>query len=255
MCLILFSYNNHPKYKLILASNRDEFYDRPTCQLGFWNENQSILAGRDEKNNGTWLGVTQNWKLSCITNFRDPSTLKYNVPSRGLLVSDFLENEETPYDYLEKIRRSGVAYNGFNLITGDRFGLYYYTNMNKDVVRIEPGIHGLCNQFLNTPWPKVTNGKIEFERLISGQTDIPVEDIFNLLRDATCPPDYELPETGVGIVWERILAPVFINSETYGTRASSIILIDKNDRMTFIERTFIKTAQGTIDVDTVEYVL
>lgn len=253
MCLILFSYNHHPDYKLILASNRDEFYDRPTKKLSFWQDNQAILAGRDEKNNGTWLGMTDNWKLSCITNFRDPASLKNNAPSRGLLVSDFLNNKESPFDYLENVRKSGVSYNGYNLIVGNRHELCYYSNMNHRVSRIEPGVHGLCNQFLNTPWPKVTNGKRDFQRLIDGKNEIPVEEIFNLLRDATCPPDHELPETGVGIVWERILAPVFINSETYGTRSSSIILIDKNDRVTFMERTFIKKSFDVFDVDTVEY--
>lgn len=253
MCLILFSYNSHPHYKLILASNRDEFYERPTKKLDKWGENDNILAGQDKMNSGTWLGVTADWKVSAITNYRDLSKIKDSAPSRGLLVRNFLENNESPINYLKKISISAADYNGFNLIVGDKNGLYYFSNTKNKIEKVEPGTHGLSNHFLNTPWPKLKNGKKEFERIIGKDKDIPVDKIFKLLNDVSIPPDDELPDTGIGIEWERMLAPIFIKSEIYGTRASSIIMIDNNDRITFIEKSFIKTDSGKFETNTITF--
>lgn len=253
MCLILFSNNNHPHYKLILASNRDEFYDRPTEKAHWWGENKTILAGLDKKSNGTWLGVSGAGRLSAVTNFRAPTALKSNAPSRGVLVSGFLEAECTPSDYLDTIRDSGERYSGFNLLAGDMDSLYYYSNMNNQVGKIEPGYHGLCNSFLNTPWPKLKNGLSMFQRAVEGKKNIPVDEIFTILGDTTLPHDNSLPETGVGITWERILAPIFINSDVYGTRSSAIITVDHDSNLTFIERTFDKTGPDSFETETVEF--
>ena len=247
MCLILFSYNNHPQYKLILASNRDEFYERPTKQLHKWGKSGNIIAGQDKMNNGTWLGVTADRKISAITNYRDLSNIKDNAPSRGLLVSNFLENNESPTNYLKKISHSASDYNGYNLLVGDKYGMYYFSNIENKIEKIEPGIHGLSNRFFNTPWPKVENGKKEFERIIGQEKEIPIDEIFKLLNDSAKPPDNELPDTGVGMEWERVLAPIFIKTEVYGTRASSIITIDNNDQITFIEKSYLKTASGKFE--------
>ena len=251
MCLILFSYNSHPHYKLILASNRDEFYERPTKQLCKWGKNEKILAGQDMMNKGTWLGVGADWKISAITNYRDLSNVKENAPSRGPLVSNFLENTDLPLKYLKKISKSAFIYNGYNLIVGDKNGMYYFSNIENKIEKIEPGVHGLSNRFLNTPWPKVENGKKEFEQIIGEDKEIPTDEIFKLLSSINQPPDNELPNTGVGIEWERILAPIFIKTEAYGTRASSIITVDKNDQITFIEKTYLKTDSGELKTKTV----
>ncbi len=252
MCLILFSYNSHPHYKLILASNRDEFYERPTKQLHKWAD-KNILAGQDKMNKGTWLGINPNWKLAAITNYRDLSNIKDQAPSRGLLVSNFLENDESPTNYLEKTSNSASDFNGYNLLVGDKTGLYYFSNIENKIEKIEPGIHGLSNRFLNTPWPKVENGKKEFEQIIGQDEEIPIDKIFKLLNDTTKPQDNELPDTGVGMEWERVLAPIFIKSEIYGTRASSIVLIDHNDQITFIEKSFIRTNSGEFKTKTVTF--
>jgi len=252
MCLILFSYNHHPHYKLILASNRDEFYERPTEKLHMWAD-KNILAGQDKMNNGTWLGISQDWKLSAITNYRNLSNIKENAPSRGLLVRNFLENNENPMGYLNKISNSASDYNGYNLLVGDKTGLYYFSNIENRIEKIKPGVHGLSNHFLNTPWPKVKNGKKEFERIIGKVKEIPIDEIFKLLNDSTLAPENELPDTGVGIEWERVLAPIFIKTETYGTRASSIITIDHNDHITFIEKSYLKTNSGKFETSTVRF--
>jgi len=252
MCLILFSYNSHPHYKLILASNRDEFYERPTKQLHKWAD-KNILAGQDKMNNGTWLGLTADWKLAAITNYRDLSNIKDNAPSRGLLVSNFLENNDSPTNYLNKISTSASDYNGYNLLVGDKNGMYYFSNIENKIEKIKPGVHGLSNRFLNTPWPKVENGKKEFERIIGLGKEIPIDEIFKLLSDTTQAPDEELPDTGVGIEWERVLAPIFIKTEAYGTRASSIILIDDNDQITLIEKSYLKINSGEFKTKTVRF--
>ena len=213
MCLILFSYKQHPHYKLILASNRDEFYERPTKALHRWGDSKSILAGQDKMNKGTWLGITPNWKISAITNYRDLSKIKDNTPSRGLLVSNFLEDNEHPTEYLQKISKLAVDYNGYNLIVGDKTGMFYFSNIKNKIEQIKPGIHGLSNRFLNSPWPKLEKGKRTFEQIIQGKKELPIDEIFRLLNDNSLPPDSELPDTGVGIEWERILAPIFIKTE------------------------------------------
>ncbi len=249
MCLILFSYNNHPRYRIILASNRDEFYNRPTRQLDFWDNSAMILAGQDEKDKGTWLGVTPTGKISGITNFRSPNALKDKAPSRGWLVSDYLSGDKTPKEYLEKIMKFGKNYNGFNLLAGDLNSMYYYSNMGEEVQEIKPGLYGLSNAFLDTPWPKITKGKVGLEKIISDGNDLSLEKVFSLLNDKAIPHDNDLPETGVGLEWERMLSPIFIESDIYGTRASTIITIDGNCNIDVVEKTFTRTGPGSFETD------
>ena len=237
MCLILFSYNSHPDYKLILASNRDEFYNRPTEQAAFWGESGNILAGRDVKGGGTWLGVSREGKIAAITNYRDLEAVKNDAPSRGLLVSQYLQGDQKPGDYLSEISRQGQVYSGFNLLAGDLKELYYYSNMGGRLKRLTPGIYGLSNHLLDTPWPKVLKGK-EGIQAVTRQADFDLNAVFDLLADPLSPMDNELPETGVGLEWERILSPLFIRSDIYGTRCSTVITIDYDSKVEFIERTF-----------------
>lgn len=253
MCLILFSYDIHPRYKLVLASNRDEFYSRPTKQLHFWEDtvHEKILAGRDEQDKGTWLGVTATGRFSAITNFRSMSHVKSGAPSRGLLVSNYLSGSKSPHEYLEDIKTSGHLYSGFNLLVGDRNTLYYYSNINNEIVKVEPGIHGLSNAFLDTPWPKIRKGKAGIKQLVSGEGELFHDKLFELMADSEYPPESELPDTGVGEEWERILSPLFIESDVYGTRATTIITIDNNLCMNVIEKTFKKGGNGITARDTV----
>lgn len=250
MCLILISYDMHPEYRLILAANRDEYYNRPTRPLGFWNTNPDILAGKDLRGKGTWLGVTKSGRLSAITNYRDPLSLKDNAPSRGKLLTDFLKGTTTPKENMEHIKRVGHKYNGFNLIAGDISDLYYYSNMEQLVKKIEPGLYGVSNHLLDTPWPKVEKAKALFENIVTVNSNIDPEALFIVLEDNTVPADDQLPDTGVGINWERRLSSIFIKSKTYGTRSSSIILYDRKGHITFIERTFIPSEGKNLKYNT-----
>jgi uncharacterized protein with NRDE domain len=245
MCLILVSYDQHPDYLLIFAANRDEFYNRPTLPLAFWEDKPAIIAGRDMKSRGTWLGVRRSGRFAAVTNYRDPSHYLPHAPSRGALVSDFLTSSESARTYLKKIATVGQDYNGFNLLIGDRSGLWYYSNRGNDIQKLEPGLLGISNHLIETPWPKVKKGKARLQDLVLTPEDIDPEDLFHILADRSVPPDDSLPQTGVGIEWERILSPLFITSKDYGTRSSSVLLIKRNGRVTFVERSFKPEANGT----------
>ncbi len=237
MCLILFSYNNHPKYKMILAANRDEFYARPTVPAHFWEDDEHILAGKDLEAGGTWLGVTKEKRLCVITNYRDLNNIKPNAPSRGQLVSDFLKQSAPAKDYLNEVAQNGHGYNGFNLICDDGIDMYYYGNYQKGVHKITPGLHGLSNALLNTPWPKVQRGISKLEEVIKSN-QIEEAALFDILYDDIKAPDNQLPDTGVGYEKEKMLSPMFIKSNNYGSRCSTIVLIAHDGTVSFAERTY-----------------
>lgn len=237
MCLILFSYNQHPDYHLILAANRDEFFDRPAKPLDFWKDNPSVLAGKDLVGGGTWLGITRSLRYAAITNFRDPLDHKKKAPTRGGLVRNFLCGQLSPENYIQQIQHTGQQYNGFNLLVGEKDRLWYYSNRSSAALNVTSGFHGLSNHLLNTPWPKVIQGKAKLKPVFS-RTEIDIQATFQVLGDRSCPPADQLPDTGVGQRWEKILAPIWIDSAIYGTRCSSLLTIKRSGEVMFAERTF-----------------
>ena len=253
MCLILFSYKLHADYRLILAANRDEFYNRPTASLDYWSDHPEVLAGRDLKGNGTWLGITRSGRIAAITNYREPTAHMENAPSRGILIRDFLTGNSSAEHYLKAVSKKSEAYNGFNLIAGDPSGLYYYSNRATRVRQLRPGLYGISNHLLNTAWPKIQKGKGLLKGQLSGREKIDIEKIWGILADRSLPADKALPDTGVGLQWERILAPLFISSPDYGTRSSSIVLMEYSGQITFMERTFANAAKAAGDGETVTY--
>ena len=246
MCLILFAYEAHSKYSLILGVNRDEYYARPTLQANFWEEAPNVLAGKDLVETGTWLGVTRQGRLAALTNYRDPFSIKENARSRGLLVRDYLCSLEEPSEYLTRVHKEREEYNGFNLLLLNNNYLWYYSNREGQVQQVAPGVHGLSNHLLNTPWPKVVGGKQALLELVDRREEVMVDGLFDLLANRRQAKDEELPSTGVSLEWERILLPVFIQSEDYGTRSSTVILIDRCGHVLFCERTFIKGSRQTV---------
>ncbi len=237
MCLIFLAINDHPTYKLIVAANRDEFYERKTAPAHFWEEYPNILGGRDLEASGTWMAVSKQGKVSMVTNYRDTHNINPKAPSRGQLVSDFLLNGEKPGEYLSRVELKSKAYNGFNLVVGSADELHYYSNYKRKSEKIMPGLHGLSNHLLDTPWPKVTSG-IEKMKLELASKDIDPVKLFNLLYDDRTAADEKLPDTGVGIERERMLSSIFIKSPTYGTRCSTVILIDHRNTVVFSERVY-----------------
>ncbi len=238
MCLLFIAYKSHPRYPLILAANRDEFYERPTKAAAFWENRPDVLAGRDLKGGGTWLGITRGGRIAAITNFRDLEALKVDAPSRGHLVGDYLLGNVEPEEYLRDLRDRAGAYSGFNIVVGKVDELYYFSNMDGTILKIPEGSHGLSNHFLDTPWPKVELGKELMRPVLSKEEEPSFEAIFDVLADRSQPDDSILPDTGIGLEWERILSPIFVETKGYGTRSSTIIMVKRGGGATFIERVF-----------------
>jgi uncharacterized protein with NRDE domain len=247
MCVILLAHQAYAEYPLVLAANRDEFYARPTAQAHFWPDAEDVLAGRDLERGGTWLGVTRGGRIAAVTNYREPEKKIKDAPSRGHLVSDFLAGSEGAQQYLAKLSRRASPYNGFNLIVGAEGKLCYFSNRGGHPREIPAGVHGLSNHLLDTPWPKVERGRAQLARLIEGRA-FSVEDIFEVLADDARAQDEVLPQTGVGLELERMLSPLFIRSEVYGTRSSTVVLFNRHREVTFIERTFAHETGGMRDV-------
>jgi uncharacterized protein with NRDE domain len=237
MCLIFIALKNHSRYKLIVAANRDEFYDRPTAAASFWKDHPEILGGRDLVASGTWLGMTRSGKICMVTNFRDLRNIIPNAPTRGKLVTDFLLEKTAAEEYLEKLEARAKKYNGFSLIAGTVDSLYYLSNYKEGIILLNSGLFGLSNHLLETPWPKVERGKAEIQIVMKSPVIHPT-DLFQILSDQTISADEQLPETGVGLELERALSAAFIKSSGYGTRCSTVILVDYNNHVSFHERVY-----------------
>ena len=237
MCLLFISLQQHPKYKLILAGNRDEFYNRRTAPAQFWNDHPNVLGGRDLEAGGTWLALSKAGKMATVTNYRDPQNIDPHAPSRGHLVSDFLIDPREASAYLQAVSTNGKRYNGFNLILGSADELWYYSNYKPGIEKLSPGFYGLSNHLLDTSWPKVLRGK-ERVRPILAQSEIDPEELFKVLYDDQRAPDDVLPTTGLPLERERALSSMFIKTEGYGSRCSTVILIDQDNNVTFSERVY-----------------
>ena len=236
MCLILFAYQQHADYPLIMLSNRDEFFSRPTQAAHFWPDFPDIFAGRDSEAQGTWLGINKNGRIAAVTNFREAIPDPGHRLSRGELTTEFLRGNENATSYLQNIDNKQHRYAGFNLLIGTTEQLYYYSNRRRLIQQLPIGIHGLSNSLLNSPWPKVDSGKAALEQQIQ---QLDRQALIDILLDTQQPDDVLLPNTGVGVEAERMLGSRFIHSEHYGTRAASLVLIDNNGNIDFIEQTFL----------------
>jgi len=237
MCLILFAYKTDPDYHLQLLANRDEFYARPAALADWWEDAPQLLAGRDLERGGSWLGVTRQGRFAALTNYRDRVERDHSSGrSRGALVRDYLLGSLGPADYLNRVAEDGGAYNGFNLLAGDQQQLCYYSNRQGQIRSLEPGLYGLSNSLLDTPWPKVLRGKSALGSALLRSAG--EEELLRLLTDREPVADRELPDTGFGIEWERLLAPLFIAGERYGTRCSTLVKIGHDGRILLRERSF-----------------
>lgn len=237
MCTLLLALQAHPRYPLVLAANRDEYYQRPTAPAAFWDDAPQLFAGRDLVHGGTWLGITAAGRISALTNYREPADLARHGPSRGRLVSGFLKGGGCAEEYVACLRNSEAPFGGYNLLMGDKDDLCCYSSKTGRILPVTPGIHGLSNHLLDTPWPKVTRGKDALASLLAAGA-CSNDDLFAILADRTHPPDDQLPDTGVGIEMERLLAPIFVAGERYGTRCSSVLVVDSDWQASFVERSF-----------------
>lgn len=238
MCLVLLAVKAHPRYPLVVAANRDEFHVRPSGAAGFWEEAPDVLAGRDLEKGGTWFGITRGGRLATLTNVRDPRSIRQDAPSRGALVSGYLVGKATPWEWLGDVARNAARYNPFNLVAGVGADLLVLESPTGRIAPLPPGVRGISNALVDTPWPKVTRKKAELSRLLPAAEDLDPESLLALLYDRERAPNDELPDTGVGLEKERALSAPFIVSERYGTRSSTVLLLEAGGRARMVERSF-----------------
>jgi uncharacterized protein with NRDE domain len=238
MCLILLAVDSHPRYSLVVAANRDEYYARPTRPLQQWPEAPQLWAGQDLNAGGTWLGLTRSGRFAAVTNARD-----IEVPtqprSRGRLPLDFLQGDTTPADYARRVAQDGAHYAGFNLLVGDPTGMYYCSNGEpamRGPRRLEPGIYGVANASLDSPWPKVESGKADLRALLEN-AELAPQALLDLIKT---PADTAMPLAGLSMeaTTEYLQATRFISSTTYGTRASTALLVERNGAVALWEQNF-----------------
>jgi uncharacterized protein with NRDE domain len=238
MCLLVVAWKSHPRYRLVVAGNRDEFHDRPTAALDWWDDEPDLLAGRDLRAGGTWLGLARAGRVGIVTNFRDGNGAPATAPSRGRLVPDFLRSDRSAAEFLDALRPLAPGYAGFNLLLGDALGLHYFTNVGGDTPRaLEPGLYGLSNHRLDEPWPKLVRTRARFESLLRDADPEPSA-LLDLLADRT-PAEYEAPpDRGLPPDLESALSAPFVRHERYGTRSSTAVLVGQDGRTTVVERRF-----------------
>lgn len=235
MCLILFAWQQHPDYPLLVAANRDEYHQRAAEAAHFWPEHPQLLAGRDVQAGGTWMGINRDGDFAAVTNYREPG-LTTGERSRGELPRDFLLSTKSPGEWLQELQGRGQEYGGFNILAMRNGELGWYSNQGDRPQILAPGIYGVSNGLLDDPWPKVIHGKELLATIIKQGPE--TEACMNLLQDRSVPKDEALPDTGVGVEFERLLGPRFILSEGYGTRASTVLRMATNGSLEYVEQSY-----------------
>ena len=247
MCLIAFAYRAHPDYPLLLVANRDEFYSRDSLPIRWWPESPQLLAGRDLQAGGSWLGVTRGGRLAAVTNVRSGRPQAGPKHSRGDLVTGFLNNRDPARTWCHRLAEDAAEFGAFNLLLYDGQEMLFASNVPQfDYRPVEPGIHGLSNAALDTPWPKLGLATDAMRDWIAGGLEND-QALLRAMHDPDPAPDAQLPDTGVGLELERMLSPPFIHSATYGTHCTSLIRLAHTGEVSFRELRFDASAEPTED--------
>ena len=249
MCLILIGWQSHPDFPLVIAANRDEFYTRRTRPAAWWGQSVSILAGRDEEAGGTWLGINRRGRVAMLTNVRAPQERNTRAPSRGLLVLSALQSVGPLSQWVKETARASQSFNGFNLLAGEPLPvpalgidaqMLYLSNRGPGSAEeprvLTPGIYGLSNGLLDTPWPKLTRAVAAFACQLANRID--TDALLNIMANREVARDAELPHTGVPLDWERALSAIQIRAKGYGTRSTTILTVRRDGTVHFLERAF-----------------
>ena len=237
MCLLVIAYRVHPRLPIVIAANRDELYARPSAALQVWPDEPDICAGRDLVQGGTWLGVTRSGRFAALTNFRQGAP-QAGARSRGEVVLDYLRAPFSPEQYAAQLAGHAEQFAGFSAIFGDfEHDPHYFSNRGNAGQRLPPGLYGLSNQWLDVPWPKLTRAKQRIAALLAAE-HVSAEQVCGVMEDRGLPSDAQLPDTGIGVERERMLAPIFVAGEHYGTRAVTAVLVDAQGRALLYERSY-----------------
>lgn len=240
MCLLVLAWQVHPRYRLIVAANRDEYHERPTAAMAEWPSPDGIVAGRDLRAGGTWLAVDKGRRFGVVTNFRDLQRPAAGAPSRGHLIPTYLRNPAGAGAYLRELEPDARTYSGFNLLLMDTDSLWYASNRaERFATALAPGIYGLSNELLDTPWPKLQRVRRCFDPLVRQADAVSKSDLLAMLADSTqASLNEQLPSTGLSPEWERMLSSPFIRHERYGTRCSTLVLLEHTGAVALTERRF-----------------
>jgi uncharacterized protein with NRDE domain len=240
MCLILIAHRADPRYRLVVAANRDEFFRRPTAAADYWSDAPHVLGGRDLEKGGTWLGVATDGRWAAVTNFRDGTSPEPGTRSRGGLVAGYIRGSTGAQAYVASMEHSAHEYHGFNLLAGDGAGVHYLSNKDDGPMMLAPGVYGLSNHLLDSSWPKVERGKLALREALAetAKPDRLIETLLAALSDRSIAEARALPSTGISKDWEKRLSAAFIGAPGYGTRASTVLLIDHDVEVHFRERSF-----------------
>lgn len=236
MCLLVLARHRHPDYPLVVVANRDEYHAREAERAHWWSGRPSMLAGRDCRAGGAWMGVDTRGRWAAVTNYRD-GNYEPAPRSRGDLVTGFLKGAMEPREYLESVSERADEYAGFSLLAGDARRLYCYSNRSRNISAVGDGIHTLSNHLLDTPWPKSDRAHLKLELLLH-KSSLEIEELMAVLGDSEPFADHQLPVTGVGLEMERVLSPPFIKGGDYGTRCTSVLLISRSGEAVFAEQGF-----------------
>jgi uncharacterized protein with NRDE domain len=241
MCILFIAINQHSEHPLIVCANRDEIFARPTLQAHFWNDRPYLLAGKDQQAGGSWLGITTHGRFAAITNIRTGEPSLTGKRTRGELVTMALEPDSK--FCLDWLLEYSDQYNPFNLVYGSLNQLCCYNSLEKKQTRLVTGYHAISNGSLDDVWPKMVRGQQHLQQLITAQKKLRSEQLFSLLTDSTQVPDTELPDTGVPLAWERKLSSIFISGQEYGTRSSSLLMLNNTGNVDFFERAYDQTGK------------
>lgn len=255
MCLLVLAWRAHPRFRLIVAANRDEYHARPTAPMAVWKEAPNILAGRDLSAQGTWLAVDRQRRFGIVTNFRDVQAKRPDAPSRGGLIPDWLQQGVAPAAFLGQIEPNAQRYAGFNLLLNDADSLHYASNRAPRFSRaLEPGVYGLSNLLLDTPWPKLTRVRGEFTQWLAEQAatapmavpDEAHERLFAMLADRRRSlPDAPARARALPAEWVEVLSSPFVVHPLFGTRCSTLVMIGYDGSLWVQERRFAASGEAT----------
>ena len=235
MCLLVFAWQTRAARPFLLAGNRDEFHERPAAPADWWEDGR-IFGGRDLRAGGTWLAAHRDGRFAVVTNYREPMAEGRGPRSRGELVSGYLRGAAGPRDWAREVMRHAEDYAGFNLLLGSPARLVYLSNRGRGPEDLEPGVYGLSNHLLDTPWPKLARTRARFEALLDTGAATPA--LMDMLADRAPAADEELPDTGLPPEWERLLSSPFIADARYGTRCSTVLRLDAARGIELAERSF-----------------
>ncbi len=235
MCLVVFAWKMHPEYRLVLAANRDEFHQRPAQAMHWWPDRPDILAGRDLQAGGTWLAVSRPGRFATVTNYREQLSSRPGLRSRGEIITNFVSSDTPVQSFVSSLEND--AYAGFSILAMDRDTLWYVSNRGDDAMELAPGVYGLSNASLDTPWNKLVRTRDALRKLTEAGS-IDETALFRIMADRTPAPTADVEAGNLPFILARTLTAPHIVSAEYGTRCCTTLSWSNDEKIHVSERRF-----------------